>query len=55
MERAVIDVTVYTNTLIDQLIRIKDNHRDILTRTEVDALNAACNIIEHNIKELRNV
>ena len=55
MEGAVIDVTVYANTLIDQLIRIKDNHRDILNRTEVNVINDACNIIEHNIRELKEI
>lgn len=55
MERAVIDVAVYAHMVVDQLIRIKDNHRDILNNTEVDTLNDACNIIEHNIRELKRI
>ena len=55
MERAVIDVTVYANTIIDGLIAIKDFHRDVLTRSEVETLNDAANIISHNIKELKTI
>ena len=55
MERAVIDVTVYANTIIDGLIAIKDLHRDVLTRSEVDTINDACNLIEANIRELKKI
>lgn len=48
------DIAVYANTIIDGLIAIKDLHRDVLTRPEVDTLNDAANIISHNIKELKN-
>lgn len=55
MEKAMIDVAVYANMIIDQLIAIKDRHRDVLNSTEVDTLNNAANLIEVNIKELKNV
>lgn len=54
MEIKVNDIAVYANTIIDGLIAIKDLHRDVLTRSEVDTLNDAANIISHNIKELKN-
>lgn len=53
MERVVIDVRVYASTLVDQLIRIKDRHRDVLSCSEVDVINDACNLIDHNLKELK--
>ena len=43
---------VKANTLIDQMIHIKDRHRDILNATEIDAINDTCNLISHNIKYL---
>lgn len=45
-------VRIKANTLIDQMIRIKDNHRDILTMTEIDAINDMCNLVSHNIDRL---
>jgi hypothetical protein len=36
-----------------QLIRIKDNHRDVLYADEVSAINNICNLVSHNIKELK--
>lgn len=47
------NISVYANTIIDGLIAIKDLHRDVLTHSEVDCLNDACNLISHNIKELK--
>ena len=49
------NISVYANTIIDGLIAIKDRHRDVLTSSEVDTLNDACNLISHNIKELKEV
>lgn len=46
------DIRTYANTLIDQLIRIKDNHRDVLTFDEIEHLNDACNLISHNLERL---
>lgn len=31
MEKTMIDVAVYANMMIDQLIGIKDRHRDVLS------------------------
>lgn len=45
-------VRVKANTLIDQMIQIKDKHRDILNMTEVDAINNMCNLVSHNIDRL---
>lgn len=45
-------VRIKANMLIDQMIRIKDNHRDILTMTEIDAINDMCNLVSHNIDRL---
>lgn len=54
MQRVISDIGVYANCLIDELIRIKDRHRDILNSTEIDTINDACNLISHNIKELKS-
>lgn len=48
------DVGVIANVIIDELIAIKDSHRDVLTRSEIDTINDACNLISHNIKELKS-
>jgi hypothetical protein len=48
------DVGVIANVIIDELIAIKDSHRDVLTSSEIDTLNDACNLISHNIKELKS-
>ena len=55
MENIVVNTKVYVNTLIDKLIAIKDSNRDTLTRNEVDTINAACNLLEHNIKRIEKV
>jgi len=49
------DVGVIANVIIDELIAIKDSHRDVLTRSEGETLNDAANIISHNIKELKTI
>ena len=43
---------IYANTLIDRLIYIKDRHRDELNLMERDTINAACNLIAHNMDKL---
>ena len=48
-------IRVKANTLIDQMIHIKDRHRDILNSTEIDAINDTCNLISHNIKYLEEI
>ena len=47
------DKRVIGNMIIDTLIGIKDSHRDVLTRTEVDDLNRAANFIEDVIREIK--
>ena len=53
MREAINDKRVIGNMIIDTLIRIKDRHRDVLTRTEVDDLNRAANFIEDVIREIK--
>ena len=53
MERVIHDVHVYANVLVDELIAIKDRHRDVLNRTEVESINDICNLVTHNIKEIK--
>ncbi len=55
MENIVVNTKVYVNTLIDKLIAIKDSNRGTLTRNEVDTINAACNLLEHNIERIEKV
>jgi hypothetical protein len=52
MDKVIYDVRAYANGVVERLIAIKDRNRDKLTRGEIDTLNDACNIIEHNIKEI---
>ena len=48
------ELIVYALSVIDQLIWIKDRHRGELSVDEIDTLNHACNLIEHNINQLEN-
>lgn len=47
------ELQVYANGIVEALISIKDRNRDKLSLDEIDALNGACNLIYHNIKELK--
>lgn len=47
------DMRVYANTIVDQLIRIKDMHRYELSKKEIDSINDACNLISHNLEVLK--
>lgn len=47
------DLKLYANTIVEQLIRIKDMHRYELSRNEIDSINDACNLISHNLKVLK--
>lgn len=40
--------------LVDKLINIKDKHRNVLSIEEVETLNAACNLIDHNLDKLKD-
>ena len=48
-----VNMQVYASGLIDKLIAIKDSNRNVLTKNEIDTINATCNLIEHNIEELK--
>lgn len=48
-----INMQTYASGIIDKLIAIKDSNKDHLTRNEIDTLNAACNLIDHNKKDLK--
>lgn len=48
------EMMLYANTIVDQLIRIKDMHRYELSRKEIDSINDACNLISHNISRLED-
>ena len=52
MDRVMHDVRVYANDVVDRLNALKDRNRDKLSRSDIETLNDACNIIEHNIKEI---
>lgn len=55
MDRIICDVQVYANELVERLIRLKDSNKGTLTRNEIDTINDACNLIDHNIKLLKEV
>ena len=49
------DVRVYAQMLIDKLINLKDSNRNTLTKNEIDTINSACNLIDHNREELKRI
>ena len=52
MDKVLFDVRVYANDVVDRLIALKDINRDKLSKSEVETLNDAANLISHNIKEI---
>jgi hypothetical protein len=48
-------VIAYANNLIEKLIALKDSNKGTLTRNEIDTINDACNLIDHNIKLLEEI
>ena len=46
------DLELYAGRIVEQLIRIKDMHRDVLYADEINTLNNAANLIYHNRKVL---
>lgn len=52
MDRVLYDVRVYANDVVDRLKALKDNNKDKLSRSEIDALSDGINLIIHNIKEI---
>lgn len=52
MERIIYDVRVYANDVVDRLIALKDMNRDKLSRSEIETLNDAANLIYKNIGKL---
>lgn len=53
MEHIVNNVEQYANGLVERLISLKDSNKGTLTRSEIDTLNDAANLIYHNRKELK--
>lgn len=47
------NLDLIASTTVDQLIRIKDRHRDILMADEINTINRACNLLYKNRKELK--
>ena len=45
-------VRAYANDVVERLIALKDMNRDKLSRSEIETLNDAANLIYHNIKEI---
>lgn len=52
MDKVMYDVRVYANDVVERLISLKDRNRDKLSRSEIDTLNDAANLIYNNIKEI---
>lgn len=52
MDKVIYDVRVYANDVVERLIALKDMNRDKLSRSDIDTLNDAANLIYHNIKEI---
>lgn len=52
MDRVIYDVRVYANDVVERLISLKDRNRDKLSRSDIDTINDAANLIYHNIKEI---
>ena len=52
MDKVLYDVRIYANDVVERLIALKDSNRDKLTRSEIDMLNDAANLIYNNIKEI---
>ena len=55
MEKVIVDVRVYANYVIERLNQLKESNRDKLTRNEIDVLNDAANLIQHNLEVLKEV
>lgn len=52
MDKVIYDVRVYANDVADRLNALKDMNRDKLSRSDIETLNDAANLILHNIKEI---
>ena len=52
MDKVMYDVRIYANDVVERLISLKDMNRDKLSRSEIETLNDAANLIYHNIKEI---
>jgi hypothetical protein len=53
MERIVNNIESYADGLVEKVIWIRD-HYD-LSREDRDALADVCNLIDHNLKELKEI
>jgi len=52
MDRIISDVRVYANDVVERLITLKDMNRDKLSRSDIEMLNDAANLIYKNIGKL---
>lgn len=52
MDRDIYDVRVYANDVVERLISLKDRNRDKLSRSDIDTINDAANLIYKNIGKL---
>ena len=52
MDKVIFDVRIYANDVVERLIALKDMNRDKLSRSDIETLNDAANLIYHNIKEI---
>lgn len=48
------DLEMYANRLVEELILLKDKHKQELSSKEIDTLNNSANIIYHNRKVLES-
>ena len=53
MERVINNLEQYADGLVERLISLKDSNKGTLTRSEIDTLNDAANLIYHNRKALK--
>lgn len=52
MDKIIYDVRVYANDVVGRLNALKNKNTDKLSRSEIETLNDAINLISHNIKEI---
>lgn len=52
MNKVMYDVRIYANDVVERLISLKDMNRDKLSRSDIETLNDAANLIYKNIGKL---
>lgn len=48
------DLEMFANRLVEELILLKDMHKQELDKREIDTINNSCNLIYHNRKVLQS-